>query len=374
MPIPFLSQLADLKRQEVMESHLEDDNSNIDDPHPGELDDDSGTRGPDTIPATAGSDGTRTGGTPQGSADGAQTPGGDPAQSQSGTVDEEPNYPEWFPDEFRVGRESTPEEIRRAYYNLTGKLTSPDFSRGFVDRHRNQLLSQRQEIEDFATHFQAFKNNPREYLKTWMPDFYQEIGITVRSEDEIAGEVNKRMVEEFGDRWESFFDAKDAVRPGTPSRKMHLRSLQIEQELMDENNRAQQTIAQRRQALAEQAQMEQQQQQAPQVTKENAFEMTWPQVKEEFQKIGVDEAAYKKFIDEIADRNINMLDIYRATNYARDIEQAVERGRVEGRKALSKELGVAYRAPEKPKEPEKKAPKSDARDEFFKKQRRIHHQ
>lgn len=70
-----------------------------------------------------------------------------------------------------------------------------------------------------------------------------------------------------------------------------------------------------------------------------------------------------------------MLDIYRGTNYARDIESARLSGVEEGRKALAAELGVAYKAPEPPAETEPKAKADpDTKDEraaYFKKRERT---
>lgn len=361
-----LYQQALAAKQAEIEQSYEDPNDNdpIETPHPAEIGDgtdDSDPEGDSGVPAGSGADGAPDPGEPQGDPGGNQEPSG---------ASDEITLPEWFPDHLRPKPDSD-FDYKRAFAEVANQLADPSFYEGFVEAYRDDIASKVQEIDNFKQHFAAFQKDPVNYLKTWMPEAYEEIGAKPLTDEEIGEQVQSKMAEEFGEDWRQIFNGSEIYIPGTPSRRMNQRMGQLEQELIAKNKEIEQKIEQRRLAIAQGG--AQQQPTRQYATPEEAAEATWNDVKEVFEKEGLTREQYAEFVQQNAERQVTMLDIYRGTNYARDVEAARKAGIEEGRKALSKELGVAYRTPEpapEPKDDETPAQGTDPREAYHKKRSR----
>jgi len=324
----------------------------INEPHPMEVDNvetgsaNEGAGG--SVPKGSAENGSGSPAEPQGSTERNPQPQGAPAEP-SNESSLARNVPDWIPEHLRPTTEDF--DYRKSYSELLEQLGSKQFYDGFLEQVQDQLMSSQQEIDNFAQHFRAFQNNPREYLKTWMPDIYQEIGVSIRGEDEFAAAVDRQMQGEFGKNYREQFDSSDVLNMGTISAKMWNRSYELRQQMEQENKKAAELIEQRRAALAagERSQPEQRFENIDQ-----AIDAAWQASGEQFQKENVTREEFDAFLRENAERQLTPLDIYRATNYARDIERAKAAGIEEGRKLLSKELNIAYQAP--PEEPEEPKP------------------
>jgi len=368
----ILAQVQAAKMAEIEQSrYRDDDDSNIDPVHPSEIEDDDRTGGPGAgaqVPARARNNGAG------GQQAGQGSEGGDPAPpTPSGSSAME--FPEWFPEHLRPTGEEF--DYRNAFEQLAGQIASPDFYSGFVDTYREDLMRQAQEIENFKQHFQGFQKDPRNYLKTWLPEFYEEFGARPMSDEEIGAAVEAKLKEEYGDTWADMIDPTEVYRPGTVSRKINTRMLELERQYQNENAKVKERVEARRQEIASGNQGSP----APQgetiqfASADEAAEKTWEQVAPVFTEAGVTKEQYKQFVNENADKQYSMLDIYRGSNYARDVEAARQAGIAEGRRILAKELGVAIKEPEiPPSQPaaQSEQAKRDSRSDYFQKREKLH--
>lgn len=259
-------------------------------------------------------------------------------QPQSSGID----LPPWIPEQFRPSQfENDKEELefyRQAMPGMARFFESPEFVDNFAGKYQQLLAEREQEIENFKSHFQNFKSNPKGYLKTWLPEYYEELGVeSPYSEEQIDSAVEEKMVEEFGADWRDIFNPDDLIKPRSLSAKMQRFSDKAYQDLEREN--------QKRLEKIEKIRLEGGPKAAPQgsISAEDQARALAEQFVVLNEKYGIDEDTYDEIIAYASEKQMTMEDILLMATLPNMIEYVEQDAYERGRQAVLEEMKKAGR-------------------------------
>lgn len=304
-----------------------------------------------------------------------------PAQSSEGSqpswkLPDDFEYADYVVDELRLPKEGdvSLEWFRDAYAAMMEGIGSNRFVKSFEETYKDQLISKYKELPGFAEAYQAFLKDPEATIQTFMPEYYEKLSIpTPLSEDQITGKIQEHMKQQFGENYEDLYDPRDRFKANSISRKMDAELVKIESQLRQENESIMQKRQERLAAIANSDQSATQAPQASTYDRESFLAMIeQADVSQHVAELkavdpSVDEAGVRKWMAEIADRPMSLVDIWRIANYDALVNKAREEGYEAGRKGVAKELAMATKsiAIEKEPAPNKPSQATLSEQEFF---------
>lgn len=283
--------------------------------------------------------------------------------------------PEWLKEDFRPTRLDTDatefDGYKRAYENVIRSITTPEFLDALTEQYKEQLTQTDQELLADRERFLAMRQNPKEYVRLHMPEVAAELGIQLRTTEEMNEAVEEKMTAEFGENWNDMFDPTEQFKIGSLSYNI----LQKHREFLG-SVEAEQASAQEK--YNEQIKLLQTQK-TPSTTTPANSNLTEQELRgiieeefEAFKQAGISRDDYNKFVTDLPSQNIGVYEMWLALNIDKVRQQERELGRQEGRKGIVGDLKKAGRAKdeviksEQPKQEEKTV--GSFKDDYYRRQ------
>jgi len=298
-----------------------------------------------------------------------------PAETENGVVDGDFVMPEWLSEEYRPTKTDNDTDdvapYKRAYEKLVGSIQSPEFLDALTQAYTKELSQTDQEIAADRERFLAMRNNPKEFVRIHMPEVAAELGIQLRTTDEMNEVVQAKMSEEFGENWSDMFDPTEQFKLGSTSYNIVQKHQQLIQQVQADQAQAQAKYDQeikRIQTLKDDPNAKPQTSNLTQQELDSIIEEEY----KPFEQAGINKEEYQKFVADLPTKNIGLYEMYLAVNIEKVRQEALEQGRVEGRKGVVGDLKKAGRVKDeviqKSKEEQKAAPTSSFKDEYYRNQ------
>lgn len=275
--------------------------------------------------------------------DGGDEGGTPPEPSGEANYEEEIDY-SFLSEDLRPKDTASLESYKEAYNAVVKKMTSGEFAETILDKYRDALSAEEQEFTDMKSHVMAMRNNPREYIRTQMPEFAAEMGLDVTlTEEDMNNALEEHMANEFGEDWNDAYDERERFRIGSLSNKIMTAYQQKSQQLHEQNQKLTQAQQERIQKLA--------------AGEKNEGSALTPQEQESilaeeykrFEEHGISREDFDKFVGEASGKNLNVYDIYRAMNYEKLVQEAADKAYQEGKKGVALSIKKVARTAEKEK-------------------------
>jgi len=250
------------------------------------------------------------------------------------------NLPPFLSDEFLPPEEFENSNLELEFYKqkygqVLNGLASPDFQQKFIDSLQDRIASEVQDIEDFKTHYKAFKTNPEEYLKQQFPEYYESIGIPrLISEQEIESLVEQEITEKFGPDWRDAYNHNDLLKASSVSAKIYKLYNEKTESYLKQNEAAQMKLKERTEKLAA-GKVESN----PQPSVEELAEQSVRMYEEHFKPLGITEDEYIATLEN--GKNLQPIDLYRAVNFEKLMKAERDAAFEAGRKSLTQDLKSA---------------------------------
>lgn len=271
-------------------------------------------------------------------------------------------------EDWRPENPKDPASYEKAYRNVIDSMKSEDFAQALVERHRDVLAAEETEFANAKEHIMAFRNNPREYIRTHMPEFAAETGVDVGlSAEEMNKALNEHMSQEFGEDWEDAYDERERFKLGSLSNKImsayESKATELRQQQQSYERAQQERIAR----LAEQ---KDQGNSSKELTPQETESILAEEYKR-FEQLGISREDFDSFVDEAKGSSLNFLDLYRAKNFERLVQEASDKAYQEGKRGVAQSIRKVSKTSSKetpdvqPRQEEPRRGREMTKDQFF---------